>query len=167
VRRLLRRLKTMAEEKTMHRTYVSLILVGLLAIGLSFAPHLSAMDRAVPYTKVDTQGNNAVVLDLSVEGKTFSRILVLENEMGTVDFGNGKGSLGLGADWISDRGDAVRVGVYTLDKDYDREHPTADRWIEDLDLTRDAAVASPEESAVRAGEPTFRVRLVDVILVDR
>jgi hypothetical protein len=150
----------------MRRALFLVVAPVLLLFAVVPALRAVAASSTDPFTKVDTHGQNAVSLELTKDGAPFAKVLILEHEMGAVNFGEGKGTLGLSADSISLRGDAVQIGVYQLE-DYHDASTKAGKWIEDVDLVKGAAASATAKAGLRAGEPSFQIRLLAVKLVDR
>jgi hypothetical protein len=150
----------------MRVVHYSLLTVPLLAVGLQLAPTAPATDESAPWLQVDTNGKNAVVLEFARNGDPVSTVLVREGELGSIRFDE-REVIGFVPEWIADRGDGARLGMYRVGDQYAGEMPGAQDWIEDVPLSKGDVALNPRKAAAYAGEPALTVRLVDTILVAR
>lgn len=118
------------------------------------------------FAGVDTQGLDAVTLEVSKGDEVLARLLIRENEMGSVRLTRGGSTVGIVPEAISLRGDATRLAFYQLESSRDAATKNG-TWVEDREVARGERVAVPAAALSRGEEPGFDVRLLSVRLADR
>lgn len=150
--------------RTAPRLAVGVGLAVVVALAASLA--VSPSDAAEPFASFDTKGLNAVALALTVDGNPSPiRLLVREHGVATVSVVEGRALL-FEVEEIADRGDAVRLALYEA-TDARKAEPSADRWVQDLELSTGAPVADAGGAAARAGARSLQVELLSVRLANR
>lgn len=149
--------------RTVHR---SLVFVLLLVV-FSFAPAAFTDTDTAPWLRVDTRGEDAVVLEFLRDGDPVSKILLRQGNLGSIRVAEESDVIGVVVESISDRGDRARLGVYRLEDQYTAELPRSENWLEDVELAKGALPIAPEKTALYTGDTNLTMRLVDTILVTR
>lgn len=142
------------------------VLIALLAGALAIAGTVSAVTLPDVFAKADTGDLDAVSLEVLRGDELVVRLLIRENEMGSLRLGAGARTLGIVPESISLRGDEVRLAFYELEHSRDANTKNG-RWIEDLEISQGESIAAPSATVAWSGEPDLRVRLQGVRLASR
>lgn len=148
---------------------LALVLVCALTIesqprDLATVPDTYSPDDSDPFAAVDTEGENAVTVQVLRHGAPLAKLQILEGQMGRVASEATGETIGFVPEEISLRGDSVRVAIYSVQ--HHLEAHQSRTWVEDLTLPRGETVALGR-TGEREGARGFQLRLLGSTLVTR